>query len=232
MLARTTAAADGTYAAGWRTSRLGAHRVRAVLDRDGGAAAATTAPELGITVHRPAMATWYGPGFYGRRTACGQRMSRTLQGVAHKTLPCGTKVSLLYRGRRLTVPVVDRGPYAAGKYWDLTSATATALRFTHTDRVGAVAASGSVQVADDPVGQRGEARGRRLDGERPVLRAAPRAGPPPRAPSGAPATSRRARPAARSRARASTPPRSSARDRRRSRSRCDSGVSHASRHAA
>jgi peptidoglycan lytic transglycosylase len=138
MLARSTAAADGTYSARWRTSGVGAHRVRAVLDRDGGAAAATTAPELGITVHRSALATWYGPGFYGRRTACGQRMSRALQGVAHKTLPCGTRVSLLYRGRRITVPVVDRGPYAAGKQWDLTSATATALRFTHTDRVGAV----------------------------------------------------------------------------------------------
>ena len=138
MLARSTAAADGTYSVRWRTSGLGPHRVRAVLDRDGGAAAAATAPELGITVHRPALATWYGPGFYGRRTACGQRMSRALQGVAHKTLRCGTKVSLLYRGRRITVPVVDRGPYAAGKEWDLTSATATALRFTHTDRVGAV----------------------------------------------------------------------------------------------
>jgi rare lipoprotein A (peptidoglycan hydrolase) len=67
-------------------------------------------------------------------------MSRTLQGVAHKTLPCGTRVSLLYRGRRLTVPVVDRGPYAAGKHWDLTAATAAALRFTHTDRVGAIRA--------------------------------------------------------------------------------------------
>jgi rare lipoprotein A len=112
--------------------------VRTVLEREGGASAAASAPELGITVHRPALATWYGPGFYGRRTACGQRMSAALQGVAHKTLPCGTKVSLLYRGRRLTVPVVDRGPYAAGKQWDLTAATATALRFTHTDRIGAV----------------------------------------------------------------------------------------------
>jgi rare lipoprotein A len=138
VLARTTAAADGAYSVSWRTSGLGPHRVRAVLDRDGSAAAAITAPELGITVHRPAMATWYGPGFYGRRTACGQRMSPTLHGVAHKTLPCGTKVSLLYRGRRLTVPVVDRGPYTAGKHWDLTAATATALRFTHTDSVGAV----------------------------------------------------------------------------------------------
>ena len=138
VLARTTTAADGTYAAHWRTSGLGAHRVRAVIDRQRGAAAATAVPELGITVHRPALATWYGPGFYGRRTACGQRMTRTLQGVAHKTLPCGTKVSLLYRGRRLTVPVVDRGPYVADRSWDLTAATAAALRFTYTDRVGAV----------------------------------------------------------------------------------------------
>jgi rare lipoprotein A len=138
VLASTTAAADGTYEARWRTSGLGAHRVRAVLDGSGPAAAAAAAPELAITVHRPAMATWYGPGFYGRRTACGLRMSRTLQGVAHRTLPCGTKVSLLYRGRRLTVPVVDRGPYARGKRWDLTAATASALRFTYTDRVGAV----------------------------------------------------------------------------------------------
>lgn len=138
VLARATAAADGTYTAGWRTSGLGAHRVRTVLESDGGASAAASAPELGITVHRPALATWYGPGFYGRRTACGRRMSPVLQGVAHKTLPCGTKVSLLYHGRRLTVPVVDRGPYAAGKEWDLTAATATALRFTHTDRVGVV----------------------------------------------------------------------------------------------
>ena len=138
VLARATAADDGTYDAGWRTSGLVAHRVRTVLAREGGASAAASAPELGITVHRPAMATWYGPGFYGRRTACGQRMGRTLQGVAHKTLPCGAKVSLLYRGRRLTVPVVDRGPYSAGKDWDLTAATAAALRFTHTDRVGAV----------------------------------------------------------------------------------------------
>jgi hypothetical protein len=137
-LARATAGAGGTYAALWRTSGLGAHRVRAVPDGSGQAAAATAAPELAITVHRPAMATWYGPGFYGRRTACGLRMTRTLQGVAHRTLPCGTEVSVLYRGRRLTVPVVDRGPYARGKRWDLTAATARALGFTHTDRVGAV----------------------------------------------------------------------------------------------
>ena len=133
-----TAAADGSYVAAWRGDRVGEHRVRAVLAASGQAVAASATPELAVTVHRPAKATWYGPRFYGRRTACGQRMSRTLLGVAHRTLPCGTQVAVLYKGRRITVPVVDRGPFANGAHWDLTAATAQALRFEHTDRVGAV----------------------------------------------------------------------------------------------
>ena len=55
-------------------------------------------------------------------------MSRTLLGVAHKTLPCGTQVAVLYKGRRITVPVVDRGPFRHGTNYDLTAATAQALR--------------------------------------------------------------------------------------------------------
>ena len=137
-VASATAADDGSYVAVWRGDRVGEHRVRAVLASSGQAVAASATPELAVTVHRPARATWYGPRFYGRRTACGQRMSRTLLGVAHKTLPCGTQVAVLYKGRRITVPVVDRGPFANGARWDLTSATAQALRFEHTDRVGAV----------------------------------------------------------------------------------------------
>jgi rare lipoprotein A len=140
-VATTTAAADGTYEARWRADRAGEHLVRAVLPTAGQAVAASVTPELAITVHRPGMATWYGPGFYGRRTACGLRMSRTLLGVAHKKLKCGTKVAVLYKGRRITVPVVDRGPFRHGTAWDLTSATAQALGFEHTDRVGAVRVS-------------------------------------------------------------------------------------------
>jgi hypothetical protein len=137
-VATATVASDGSYLARWRTDRVGEHRVRAVLGGAGQAIAASATPELAITIHRAAKATWYGPRFYGKRTACGQRMSRTLLGVAHKKLPCGTQVAVLYKGRRITVPVVDRGPYAHGARWDLTSATAQALRFEHTDRVGAV----------------------------------------------------------------------------------------------
>ena len=137
-VATATIAADGTYLARWRTDRAGEHRVRAIIASAGQAIAASATPELAITVHRRAMATWFGPGFYGRRTACGQKMSRTLLGVAHKKMKCGTQVAVLYKGRRITVPVVDRGPFRHGTEWDLTAATAQALGFEHTDRVGAV----------------------------------------------------------------------------------------------
>ena len=80
-----------------------------------------------MTVYRPAVASWYGPGFYGRRTACRLKLTRSLLGVAHKKLPCGTEVALLYRGESITVPVVDRGPFIRGRSWDLT-ATARGAR--------------------------------------------------------------------------------------------------------
>jgi hypothetical protein len=78
--------------------------------------------------------SWYGPGFYGNRTACGQALTTSLMGVAHRTLPCGTKVSFRNpsNGRVITVPVVDRGPYAAGRTWDLTGAACTALNHCYT----------------------------------------------------------------------------------------------------
>jgi rare lipoprotein A len=137
-VATATVAADGSYVARWRSDRAGEHRVRAVLASGSEAVAATATPELAITVHRPGVATWFGPGFYGRRTACGQRMSRTLLGVAHRRLPCGTQVAVLYKGNRITVPVVDRGPFRRDTAWDLTAAAAQALGFEHTDEVGAV----------------------------------------------------------------------------------------------
>ncbi len=73
--------------------------------------------------------SWYGPGFYGKRTACGQALTTTLLGVAHRTLPCGTKVTFknAENGRIITVPVVDRGPYVSGRTWDLTGGACTKL---------------------------------------------------------------------------------------------------------
>ncbi len=50
-------------------------------------------------------------------------------GVAHRSLPCGTKVKLRYHGRSVTVPVIDRGPYVTGRDYDLTEAVKERLRF-------------------------------------------------------------------------------------------------------
>jgi rare lipoprotein A (peptidoglycan hydrolase) len=75
-------------------------------------------------------ATWYGPGFYGNRTACGKVLRTTTVGVASKTLPCGTKVTFAYHGHSVVAPVIDRGPYRKGYSFDLTGATAEALGVT------------------------------------------------------------------------------------------------------
>jgi rare lipoprotein A len=88
-------------------------------------------------VYRRVTATWYGPGFYGNRTACGQRLTTETQGVAHKTLPCGTRIAVRVGGRSAIVPVIDRGPYARGVAYDLTGATARRLGVTSTARIGA-----------------------------------------------------------------------------------------------
>src|SRR6478672_9025892 len=69
-----------------------------------------------------ALATWFGPGFYGQTTACGQTLTPAVVGVANRTLPCGTLVKFSYRGHGIVAPVIDRGPYASnGAQWDLTS---------------------------------------------------------------------------------------------------------------
>lgn len=58
-------------------------------------------------------ASWYGPGLYGNRTACGFTYTRMIVGVAHRTLPCGTLVQLRWQGQSAVVPVIDRGPFGA-----------------------------------------------------------------------------------------------------------------------
>jgi hypothetical protein len=86
---------------------------------------------------RVRIATFYGPGLFGRRTACGARLTRRLPGVAHRRLPCGTPVTFLYAGRFVTTRVVDRGPFVRGITFDLTSATARALGMSSTARLRA-----------------------------------------------------------------------------------------------
>jgi hypothetical protein len=140
-----TVAADGSYDAVWQVDKAGKTTVRAILATQAMTAtrtASATGPVQGqgraITLYRRAKVTWYGPGFYGRRTACGKRMSRGLLGVAHKTLPCGTLVDLYNNGRTVTVPVIDRGPFRPGTSYDLTAATARAIGVQATTTIGAV----------------------------------------------------------------------------------------------
>lgn len=66
---------------------------------------------------------------YGLPIACGGVLHVPELGVANKTLPCGTQVIFIYGNRAIRVPVIDRGPYIAGREWDLTGATAEALHF-------------------------------------------------------------------------------------------------------
>jgi len=72
--------------------------------------------------------SWYGPGFYENRLPCWQWLKAQglpiqflpdTWGVAHKSLPCGTMVTLAHGANTVTVPVVDRGPYVAGREFDL-----------------------------------------------------------------------------------------------------------------
>lgn len=79
---------------------------------------------------RKSIATWYGPGMWGNQTACGVTLKPTTMGVAHRTLPCGTKVTVAYGGEFERVRVIDRGPYANNADWDLTLAASDALGFT------------------------------------------------------------------------------------------------------
>jgi Lytic transglycolase len=66
---------------------------------------------------------------YGDPIACGGVLHVAQLGVANKTLPCGTEIIFRYGGRAIRVPVIDRGPYIAGREWDLTGAAAEALHF-------------------------------------------------------------------------------------------------------
>ncbi len=88
-----------------------------------------------MNVYRRSFASWYGPGFYGRRTACGQTVTDAVKGVAHKTLPCGTKVTFRNGDRIVRARVIDRGPFHAGREFDLTPAVKRALGFGSTGTV-------------------------------------------------------------------------------------------------
>jgi hypothetical protein len=144
--ARTITTTAGAFLARWRPTVVGRFTVRALAGGDQVRAAAA-APTAQVTVYRPARTTWYGPGLYGRRTACGQVLTRRLLGVAHRTLPCGTPVELYFDGRAITVPVVDRGPFGNAAHYDVTSGAAEQLGLTQTTTLGVAPRRGATMPA-------------------------------------------------------------------------------------
>jgi hypothetical protein len=132
-------AGGGGFSVLWQTDHAGQMTVRTVLEQ-GATTSQTgqTSPTLQITVYRPGLATFYGRGFFGQRTACGTILRRATLGVASRTLKCGTPVQIYYGGRTIVVPVIDRGPYANHARWDLTQAAARALGMLGTETVGAM----------------------------------------------------------------------------------------------
>ncbi len=125
---RTRSTAKGGFQVTWRPGSTGSHRVR-VFAGGNGQAASDASRRIRVTGLRQTHASYFGPGLYGGALACGGSLSTGTRGVAHKTLPCGSKVTLRYRGRTVTTRVVDRGPFVAGREFDLTYATRNDLGF-------------------------------------------------------------------------------------------------------
>src|SRR3712207_2355167 len=75
------------------------------------------------------LASWYGPGFHGRRTASGEKFDANALTAAHRTLPFGTQVRVVNQrtGRSVVVRINDRGPFAHGRIIDLSQAAAQAI---------------------------------------------------------------------------------------------------------
>ena len=135
-----TLASTHTNAAGKFVLRYLPHRLRSELVRvrfRGDQLDSATSRRVGrLNVYHLAGASWYGGG---GGLACGGSLSDSTLGVANKTLPCGTLVTLHYGSRTVRVPVIDRGPYVAGREYDLTVATKAALGFGDTGDVWATA---------------------------------------------------------------------------------------------
>lgn len=78
---------------------------------------------------KTAKVSWYGPGFYGNTMAGGGTLTPTSMVVAHRSMAFGTRIEFSYKGKTCVAVVQDRGPYIAGRVFDLGPGTAQALGF-------------------------------------------------------------------------------------------------------
>lgn len=83
------------------------------------------------------VASWYGPGFHGRRTTNGERFNTQALTAAHRTLPFGARVRVTnaQTGRSVVVRINDRGPFVGGRVIDLSHASARAIGVSGTAKV-------------------------------------------------------------------------------------------------
>jgi rare lipoprotein A len=90
------------------------------------------------------LASWYGPGFAGRRTASGEVFDPAQPTAAHRTLPFGTRllVTNVANGRSVEVRVTDRGPFKPDRVIDLSRGAAEAIDMLR---------SGVVRVRVEPI---------------------------------------------------------------------------------
>jgi len=127
---RTHTHNDGAYKVRWRAPGAGVYSARSRVQ-----GSSVRSHRVRVNAYRPAAASYYGPGLYGGALACGGTLSPGKLGVANTSLPCGSKVTLRYHGNTVTVQVIDRGPYAGNREYDLTAATKAKLGFPSTGTV-------------------------------------------------------------------------------------------------
>jgi rare lipoprotein A len=129
----------GAFSVSWRTRAARSHDLRLQMlasSRSGHTAvsaanrSAKASTPLRVAVVGETRATWFGPGFYGGKTACGLRLTTAVEGVAHRTLPCGTQVEVRLGGQTAVLPVIDRGPFANRADFDLTKNVADRIGLT------------------------------------------------------------------------------------------------------
>ncbi len=80
-------------------------------------------------VYQTGSASWYGPGFHGRKTANGERFNQDAMTAAHRKLPLGTRIKVenLGNGKTVNLRINDRGPYAGGRILDVSKGAAGKL---------------------------------------------------------------------------------------------------------
>jgi rare lipoprotein A len=117
IVARSVSSVSGPFSVAFRPRQIGVYTMRLQV---ASATSVYDTPATRVNVFHEVLASWYAPGGI---TACGEVLTASTLGVANKTLPCGTIVTLIYRHRIVRVPVIDRGPFVAGRDYDLTLAT-------------------------------------------------------------------------------------------------------------